>query len=69
MLQQDRVELSFASSNPRHIIASQGVILHMDIKNVPSMLVKVYEINTRTYYTTSKSQVNLHIKETHRARA
>lgn len=55
---QDRVELSFAPCNPKHVKASARVILQLDVKNVPTLLVKVYDINTRTYYTTNKSEVS-----------
>lgn len=51
------MELSYAPSNPKHVKPADPVVLQLDIKNVPSLLVKVYEINTRTYYTISKSEV------------
>lgn len=55
---QERVELSFALCNPKRVSPSEGVTLQLDVKNVPSLLVKVYEINTRTYYTSTKSEVS-----------
>ncbi len=54
---QDSVELNFAACNPKRYSPSDAVTLHLDVKNVPSLMLKVYEINTRTYYTSTKSEV------------
>lgn len=51
------MELSFAACNPKRHSPSDAVTLHLDVKNVPSLMLKVYEINTRTYYTSTKSEV------------
>jgi hypothetical protein len=57
------VELAYAPSNPKHVKPADPVILQLDIKNVPSLLIKVYEINTRTYYTVNKSEVHRHVTQ------
>ena len=59
------MELSYAPSNLKHVKPADPVVLQLDIKNVPSLLVKVYEINTRTYYTINKFEVR-RLKTSHR---
>lgn len=51
------MELKFPPCNPKRVLASEGLTLQLDVKNVPLLLVKVYEINTRAYYTAKKREV------------
>jgi hypothetical protein len=46
---RDRVDIDFLPSNPRLFAPDQPVTLAVDVKNVASLLVKVYEINLVNY--------------------
>ncbi len=54
---QDSVELSFSPRNPAHHRAGEPVAVHLDVKNVPSLLLRVFDINVWAYYTTRLRQV------------
>lgn len=47
---QNRVEITFAPTNPALLKTEDDVVLHATLKNVPELIVKVYEINTLNYY-------------------
>ncbi|HRU18937.1 MAG TPA: hypothetical protein P5125_01140 [Kiritimatiellia bacterium] len=47
---KERVDIDFAEENPNEIGADEAVKLTAFVKNVPSLIVKVYEINTFNYY-------------------
>ncbi|MEM6278439.1 MAG: hypothetical protein AAF733_03100, partial [Verrucomicrobiota bacterium] len=47
---RERVEISFSPQNAKLFSSSDDVSLAVDLKNVPDLLVKVYEINVRNYY-------------------
>lgn len=47
---KQRVDLDFAPSNRRVFRSNESVTLDLDLKNVPTLLVKVYEINALNYY-------------------
>ncbi|HHK42421.1 MAG TPA: hypothetical protein ENJ50_08390, partial [Planctomycetaceae bacterium] len=53
----ERVELRFAPTNRKQFGVSDPVSLELDVKNVPTLLVKVYRINTWNYYRTHKKHV------------
>lgn len=48
---RERVEIDLAATNPRRIAREANVFLDVDIKNVPSLVVKVFRINTIAYFT------------------
>lgn len=47
---KDRVDVDFVIQNPRQFYPGDAVKLDVDVKNVPQLLVKVYEIQTFNYY-------------------
>jgi hypothetical protein len=56
-----RVEMAFDRRNKVHFDVKEGVKLSVYIKNVPSLVVKLYRINTRAYYRTHQAEVPAHI--------
>jgi hypothetical protein len=71
---KERIDIDFAATNKTDFAADEAVRLDLFVKNVPSLLVKVFEINTlnfyRTYHREMDTDVNLdglvaNIEETH----
>ncbi len=56
-----RVELRFVPTNPQRFSSDDPVVLELDVKNVPTLLVKVYRINTWNYYRSQQRQVDTDI--------
>ena len=54
---QQRVELAFVPHRPTSFGADDPVSLELDIKNVPTLLVKIYVINTWNFYRTHHREV------------
>jgi hypothetical protein len=54
---KDRVEINLLPSNPTYYKPSADVAIDVEIKNVPTMIVKVFEINTRRYYRDNSAEV------------
>ena len=53
-----QIDITFSPANPTHIRdKEQEVKVDVDLKNVPTLIVKVYEINTTAYYLAKKSQI------------
>jgi len=59
---RDRVEISFPASQPRNFGADDPVTMKVDIKNVETLLVKVYEVNTVNYYADTGREVDATIR-------
>ena len=55
---KDRVDLDFDAAVPRTWSAADEVRVDLHVKNVPKLLVKVYEINTEHVHSTTGAQVN-----------
>ena len=55
---QDQVDIEFASTNKTTYRANEPVSLDMDIKNVSTLVVKVFEINALNYYLKNGKEVN-----------
>lgn len=55
---KDRVEIAFAPTNPEHLAAADEVVLTATLKNVPELIVKVYEINALNYYRERGEEIN-----------
>ncbi len=51
------MELSFSPRNPTRHSAEGAVTVHFDIKNVPSLLLRVFDINAWAYFTSQLQQV------------
>lgn len=47
---KERVELQFAPHNQHQFAPTDEVSLQVELKNVPQLIVKIYEINTRNHY-------------------
>ena len=56
---KERVDLDFAPDNPEFIGPNAAVKLTAFVKNVPALIVKVYEINTFNYYRETGQPLNL----------
>mmetsp|Transcript_17791 Transcript_17791/g.53615 ORF Transcript_17791/g.53615 Transcript_17791/m.53615 type:complete len:2186 (+) Transcript_17791:298-6855(+) len=56
---QDRVELAFSPCNPTQHDVAGPVAVHFTLKNVSSLLLRVFDINVWAYYTTKLRQVPL----------
>ena len=55
---KQRVDIHFAPSNPRYIRdIKEEVKLDVDIKNVSTLIVKVFEIDTTAYYRLKRQEV------------
>ena len=55
---KDRIDLDFAFTNKEIFGTDEPVSLDLDVKNVKSLIVKVFEINTKNYYRDYQSQVD-----------
>ncbi len=58
---KERVDIDFAPDNPEVVGADAPVKLTAFVKNVPALIVKVYEINTFNYYRETGHPLNLAI--------
>lgn len=58
---KERVDIDFAPDNPEVLGASDAVKLTAFVKNVPALIVKVYEINTLNYYRETGRPLDLAI--------
>jgi len=56
---KERVDIDWAETNPPEFAAEVPVRLTATLKNVPVLLVKVYEINTFNYYRETGRPLNL----------
>ena len=55
---QKRVDLDFVDTNVREFAPADDVSLELDIKNVETLIVKVFELNTLNYYRDQAREVN-----------
>lgn len=55
---KERVDIDFAPTNPRLFAADDAVTLDLLIKNVPTLIVKVYRINALNYYKDQAGEIN-----------
>jgi len=58
---KESVEINFRPENPRQLSAADPVVLKVDVKNVPELLVKIYEVNAFNYFREVGNPVNLAI--------
>ena len=59
---KDRVDIDFARTNAQMLAPADEVTLDLFIKNAPRLIVKIYEINTLSYFLTSKTQLNTDLR-------
>src|SRR5262249_54448397 len=55
---KDRIDIDFDPTNKTTFAADEVIRLDLHLKNVPTLLVKVFEINTLNYYRTQKREVD-----------
>ncbi|MGD0092895.1 MAG: hypothetical protein ABSE73_23535, partial [Planctomycetota bacterium] len=55
---KDRIDIEFVPANKVYFRANDPVGLDLDIKNVKTLLVKVFEINALNYYVEQKREVD-----------
>jgi len=60
---KDRIDIDFAATNKTDFAADQAVRLDLFVKNVPTMIVKVFEINTLNFYKTHRREVDTDIND------
>jgi len=58
---KDRVEINFAPTQREYYGVDEAVSLQVDVKNVKTLLVKVFDINTFNYYQKTKREVDASI--------
>ncbi len=58
---QERVDIDFAYTNKTAFAAGEPVALDLFIKNVPNLLVKVFEVNTTNVYRTTQKEIDTDI--------
>jgi hypothetical protein len=54
---RERVDIQFSGSSREQFGANEPVSLDVDVKNVKSMIVKIYEINALNYYLSEGSEI------------
>lgn len=55
---KDRVDIEFDPGNPEHFDISDDVSLRVHLKNVQTLIVKVFEVNTLNYYLKHGSEIS-----------
>jgi hypothetical protein len=55
---KERVDIDFAFTNKTHFAADEPVRLDVSVKNVPTLLVKVFEVNTLNFYRGHQREVD-----------
>lgn len=58
---KERVDIDFAPTNRPRFGAEEPVALDLHLKNVPTLFVKVYEINTKAWYREQKREADTDI--------
>jgi len=55
---KDRIDIDFAFTNKTDFAADEQVALDLHVKNVKTMLIKVFEVNTKNVYRTTLKEVD-----------
>src|SRR5579864_2433472 len=58
---KERIDIDFAFTNKTSFLADEPVTLDLFVKNVPTLLVKVFEVNTTNFYRTQQREVDTDI--------
>ena len=58
---KDRIDLDFAHTNQKYFAVDEPVSLDLFVKNIDSLIVRVFEINTHNYYREHQREVNTDI--------
>lgn len=59
---RDRVELSFAPTQRTYFASDEEVVLEVDVKNVPQLFVKVFEIDAFNYYKRNDEPIDARLE-------
>ena len=55
---KERIDIDFAFTNKTSFGSDEAVALDVDVKNVDTLLVKVFEINTRNFYRRKQREID-----------
>ncbi len=58
---KERIDIDFAPTNKMHFGVDENVVLDLHVKNVPSLMVKVFEVNTGNYYKANLREIDTDI--------
>ncbi len=58
---RERIDIDFAPTNKTEFAVDEPVVLDLFVKNVPSMMVKVFEVNTANFYKTNLREIDTDI--------
>jgi len=58
---KNRIDIDFAATNKTDFAVDEPVQLDLFVKNVPTLLVKIFEINTLNFYRTHQREVDTDI--------
>lgn len=58
---KDRVDIDFAYTNKTDVAVDEPIKLEVFVKNTPTLLLKVYEINARNFYRTQGREIDTDI--------
>ena len=58
---KERIDIDFVSTNKTQFSADEPVALNLHVKNVGTLIVKVFEINTKNYYRDALREVDTDI--------
>jgi hypothetical protein len=56
-LLKERVDIEFVPTNKTHFDGNEAVSLDVDVKNVETLIVKVFEVNTRNFYRRKQEEI------------
>ncbi|MDQ3625339.1 MAG: hypothetical protein M3463_23145, partial [Verrucomicrobiota bacterium] len=59
---KDRVDVDFSPANPPFHSPGEDVKLDLVVKNVPKLIVRIYEINTLSFFLTRNRQLNTDVQ-------
>lgn len=55
---QERVEVTLAPINPQYQSSDQPATLHVDIKNVDELMIRIYKVDTEAYYRAGRQPLS-----------
>ena len=59
---RDRVELQLSIDNPRYFEDAKETRLKVEVKNIPEIVIRIYEINTPAYYRNHQKPIDTDIE-------
>jgi hypothetical protein len=58
---QDQVIINFKETNKERFTVEESVKIAIELKNIPELVIKVFEFNTETYYRKTKKPIDTSI--------